>query len=90
MFCKPWKDKIVSYLIGVQKKKKNRRHFLHVFKPFVHSGAGVSLHLKGHVGDVDQLVVCQGEQVEEAKLGEGSGLDLFHSVTVDHELLQRG
>lgn len=44
----------------------------------------MSLHLKGHVGDVDQLVVCQGEQVEEAKLGEGSGLDLFHSVTVDH------
>lgn len=50
----------------------------------------VSVHLKGHVGDVDQLVVCKGEQIEEAELRESSRLDLFHSVAVDHELLQRG
>lgn len=65
-------------------------------KPSVHFAifqelcAGVSVHLKGHVGDVDQLVVCKGEQVEEAELRESSRLDLFHSVAVDHELLQRG
>lgn len=50
----------------------------------------MSVHLEGQVRDVDQLVVSQGEQVEEAELGESSRLDLFHSVTVDHELLQRG
>lgn len=48
------------------------------------------MYLEGHVGDVDQLVVCKGEQVEEAELRESSRLDLFHAVTVDHELLQRG
>lgn len=47
-----------------------------------------SLYLEGHVGDVDQLIVCDGKQVEEAQLRESSGLDLFHTVTVDHELLQ--
>lgn len=50
----------------------------------------VFCYLEGHVGDVDQLVVCKGEQVEEAELRESSGLDLFHAITVDHELLQRG
>lgn len=48
------------------------------------------MHLKGQVGDVDELVVCQGEKVEEAKLRESSRLDLFHSVSVDQELLQGG
>ena len=47
-------------------------------------------YLKGHVGDVDQLVVCEGEQVEEAELRERPGLDLFHTITIEHELLQRG
>lgn len=50
----------------------------------------VCWYLEGHVGDVDQLVVCEGEQVEEAELGESSGLNLLHTVPVDHELLQRG
>ena len=50
----------------------------------------VLCYLEGHVGNVDQLVVCEREQVEEAQLGESSGLDLFHAITVDHELLQRG
>lgn len=73
----------------------NRRHFFMSLNTSVHFAifqelAGVSVHLKGHVGDVDQLVVCKGEQVEEAELRESSRLDLFHSVTVDHELLQRG
>ena len=47
-------------------------------------------YLEGHVGDVHQLVVCEGEQVEEAELRESSGLNLLHPVTVDQELLQRG
>lgn len=47
-------------------------------------------YLEGHVRDVHQLVVCQGEQVEEAELRESSRLDLFHSITVDHKLLQGG
>lgn len=46
------------------------------------------LYLEGHVGDVDQLIVREGEQVEEAQLRESSRLDLLHAVTVDHELLQ--
>lgn len=50
----------------------------------------VCVYLESHVGDVDQLVVREGEQVEEAELRESSRLDLFHAVTVDHELLQRG
>lgn len=50
----------------------------------------MTVYLKGHVGDVDQLVVCEREQVEEAELGESSRLDLLHSVTIDHELFQRG
>lgn len=50
----------------------------------------IGVYLESHVGDVDQLVVCKGEQVEEAELRESSRLDLFHAVTVDHELLQRG
>lgn len=50
----------------------------------------VFVNLKGQVGDVDQLVVCQGEKVEEAKLRESSRLDLFHSISVDQELLQGG
>ena len=45
--------------------------------------------LEGHVGDVDQLVVCEGEQVKESQLGKGSWLNLLHTVTVDQELLQR-
>lgn len=44
--------------------------------------------LEGHVGDVDQLVVGQGQQVEEAQLGEGPRLDLLHPVVVDEQLLQ--
>lgn len=50
----------------------------------------LTFYLKGHVGDVDQLVVCEREQVEEAQLGESSRLDLLHSVPIDHELFQRG
>ncbi|TNN51376.1 hypothetical protein EYF80_038413 [Liparis tanakae] len=49
-----------------------------------------ALYLEGHVGDVDQPVVGERQQVEEAQLREGSGLDLLHAVTVHHELLQRG
>lgn len=48
------------------------------------------MHLKGHVRDVDQLIVRKREQVEEAQLRERSRLDLLHSVAVDHQLLQRG
>ena len=47
------------------------------------------LHLEGHVGDVHQLIVRKGEQVEESQLRESSRLDLLHAVTVDHKLLQR-
>lgn len=50
----------------------------------------MSAHLKGHVRDVDQLIVRKREQVEEAQLRERSRLDLFDSVAVDHQLLQRG
>ena len=52
--------------------------------------ACVRVYLEGHVGDVHQLVVCEGQQVEEAQLREGSWLDLLHAVPVDHQLLQRG
>lgn len=48
------------------------------------------MYLEGHVRDVHQLVVCKGEQVEEAELRESSRLDLFHTITVDHKLLQGG
>lgn len=47
-------------------------------------------YLEGHVGDVNQLVVGEGQQVEEAQLCEGSRLDLFHTVMVQMQLLQGG
>lgn len=50
----------------------------------------VHTHLEGEVGNIDQLVVREREQVEETQLGEGSRLDFFHTVVVDHKLLQRG
>lgn len=46
-------------------------------------------HLKGQVGDVDELIVHERQQVEEAELGESARLDLFHAVVVDQELLER-
>lgn len=47
-------------------------------------------YLEGHVGDVDQLVVSEGQHVEEAQLCEGSRLDLLHTVVVQMQLLQGG
>lgn len=44
--------------------------------------------LEGHVGDIGELVVGEGEQVEEPQLREGPWLDLLHSVTVNQQLLQ--
>lgn len=49
-----------------------------------------SEHLEGHVGDVNQLVVGEGQHVEETELGEGSGLDLLHAVMVQMQLFQGG
>ena len=48
------------------------------------------VYLEGHVGDVDQLVVCDREKVEEAQLRERPRLDLVHTVAVNNKLLQRG
>lgn len=47
----------------------------------------VYVYLEGEVGNIDQLVVCEGEQVEESQLGESSRLNFFHTVVVDHKLL---
>lgn len=47
-------------------------------------------HLEGHVGDVNQLVVGEGQHVEEAELCEGSRLDLLHTVMIQEQLLQGG
>lgn len=44
-------------------------------------------HLEGHVGDINQLVVGESQQVEEAELHEGSRLDLLHAVMVQIQLL---
>lgn len=46
------------------------------------------LYLEGKVGDVDQPIVRDGEQVEEAQLRESSRLDLLHTVAINHKLLQ--
>ena len=46
--------------------------------------------LEGHVGDVDQLVVCEGEHVEEAQLSEGPKSDLLNTVVFQLQLLQGG
>lgn len=45
-------------------------------------------YLEGHVGDVAQLVVCEGEKVQEAQLGERSRLDLLQTVVVHQEPLE--
>lgn len=47
-------------------------------------------HLEGHVGDVNQLVVGEGQHVEEAELCESSRLDLLYTVMLQVQLLQRG
>lgn len=47
-------------------------------------------HLKGHVGDVNQVVVGEAQHVEEAELCEGSGLDLLDTITIQVQLLQGG
>lgn len=49
-----------------------------------------SEYLKGHVGDVNQLVVGECQHVEEPKLCEGSRLDLLHTVMIQMQLLQGG
>lgn len=75
MFCKPWKE----YKLTVADV------------PMAGGCRGIVFgYLEGHVGDVDELVVRDGEQVEEAQLRESPRLDLFHTVPVNHELLQRG
>lgn len=51
---------------------------------------GPKEYLEGQVGDVYELVVSDGQHVEETKLGEGSRLDLLHAVVVQLELFQGG
>lgn len=46
------------------------------------------MYLEGHVGDVNELIVCDGEQVKETQLRKCSWLDLLYTVTVDEQLLQ--
>lgn len=48
------------------------------------------MYLEGHVGDVNQLVVVEGQHVEEAELGEGSRPNLLHAVVLQMQLLQGG
>lgn len=43
--------------------------------------------LKGHVGYVNQLVVCKCQHVEEPELCKGSRLDLLHTIMVQIKLL---
>lgn len=78
MFCKPCKENSLA---------KTFRFVVCHFEVFCLCCC-VYVYLEGHVGNVDQLVVCEGEQVEKTQLGESSRLNFFHAVTVDHELLQ--
>lgn len=47
-------------------------------------------YLKGHVGNVHELVTGESQHVEEAQLREGSRLDLLHAVVIQVQLLQGG
>lgn len=59
-------------------------HFGKLIKVFTHN----SEYLEGHVGDVNQLVVGEGQHVEEAQLCEGSRLDLLNTIMVQMQLFQ--
>lgn len=78
MFCKPWKEKrLAETFLFVVCHFEVLEHFVMLY-----------VYLEGEVGNIDQLVVCEGQQVEETQLGESPRLNFFHAVVVDHKLLE--
>lgn len=47
-------------------------------------------YLKGHVWDVNQLVVGESQHIQEAQLCESPRLDLLDTIIVQMQLLQGG